>query len=201
LIRGDPLSCFTIDSRHENQERVLDLHVTVLCSYFINFVSKKYTDGRLGIGEPLNNYNGVVGAIRVMTAPSFQLSPRKITVSMVGIIHAIGKLRKDLPNLNLAVSLHAQVRKHSLSNNAYCKGLSSGKTDNALREYQNSRFLTLLSLVIVLLDCFIKQFWDYIRKISFGTFCSQQKIFIEYIIFVRVNDEEQHAHPTSFGNC
>lgn len=36
-----------------------------------------------GMGEPLNNYSAVVEAIRVMTAPPFQLSPKKITVSTV----------------------------------------------------------------------------------------------------------------------
>lgn len=64
----------------------------------------------MGMGEPLNNYTALVEAIRVMTAYPFQLSPKKITVSTVGIIHAINKLHGDLPNLNLAVSLHAPVQ-------------------------------------------------------------------------------------------
>ena len=38
-----------------------------------------------GMGEPLNNYNALVEAIRVMTGLPFQLSPRRITVSTVGI--------------------------------------------------------------------------------------------------------------------
>ncbi|KZV17786.1 hypothetical protein F511_01595 [Dorcoceras hygrometricum] len=37
----------------------------------------------MGMGEPLNNYSAVIEAIRVMTAPPFQLSPKKITVSTV----------------------------------------------------------------------------------------------------------------------
>ena len=35
------------------------------------------------MGEPLNNYTALVEAIRVMTAPPFQLSPKRITVSTV----------------------------------------------------------------------------------------------------------------------
>ncbi|KAF2320902.1 hypothetical protein GH714_031727 [Hevea brasiliensis] len=61
-------------------------------------------------GEPLNNYTALVEAIRVMLGPPFQLSPKRITVSTVGVIHAINKLQKDLPGLNLAVSLHAPVQ-------------------------------------------------------------------------------------------
>uniref|UniRef100_A0A803MNZ1 Radical SAM core domain-containing protein n=1 Tax=Chenopodium quinoa TaxID=63459 RepID=A0A803MNZ1_CHEQI len=63
-----------------------------------------------GMGEPLNNYSALVEAIRAMTSAPFHLSPRKITVSTVGIVHAINKLHNDLPNLNLAVSLHAPVQ-------------------------------------------------------------------------------------------
>ncbi|KAJ9159414.1 hypothetical protein P3X46_024922 [Hevea brasiliensis] len=64
----------------------------------------------MGMGEPLNNYTALVEAIRVMLGPPFQLSPKRITVSTVGVIHAINKLQKDLPGLNLAVSLHAPVQ-------------------------------------------------------------------------------------------
>ncbi|XP_065872900.1 uncharacterized protein [Euphorbia lathyris] len=64
----------------------------------------------MGMGEPLNNYTALVEAIRVMLGAPFQLSPKKITVSTVGVIHAINKLHKDLPGLNLAVSLHAPVQ-------------------------------------------------------------------------------------------
>ncbi|KNA22018.1 hypothetical protein SOVF_037890 [Spinacia oleracea] len=64
----------------------------------------------MGMGEPLNNYSALVEAIRMMTTFPFQLSPKKITVSTVGIVHAINKLHHDLPNLNLAVSLHAPVQ-------------------------------------------------------------------------------------------
>ncbi|KAL9271506.1 Ribosomal RNA large subunit methyltransferase N-like protein [Drosera capensis] len=64
----------------------------------------------MGMGEPLNNYSALVEAIRIMTKPPFHLSPKRVTVSTVGIIHAINKLQCDLPNLNLAVSLHAPVQ-------------------------------------------------------------------------------------------
>ncbi|KAL5074391.1 hypothetical protein RYX36_013375 [Vicia faba] len=59
----------------------------------------------MGMGEPLNNYSIVVESVRIMTGSPFQLSFKRITISTVGIIHAINKLHNDLPGLNLAASL------------------------------------------------------------------------------------------------
>ncbi|CAA7036568.1 unnamed protein product [Microthlaspi erraticum] len=64
----------------------------------------------MGMGEPLNNYNAVVEAVRVMLNHPFQLSPKRITISTVGVVHAINKLHNDLPGVSLAVSLHAPVQ-------------------------------------------------------------------------------------------
>ncbi|KAK6136934.1 hypothetical protein DH2020_029322 [Rehmannia glutinosa] len=91
-----------------------------------------------GMGEPLNNYNAVVEAIRVMTAPPFQLSPKKITVSTVGIIHAISKLQRDVPNLNLAVSLHAPVQDIRCQIMPAARAFPLERLMNTLQEYQNS---------------------------------------------------------------
>ncbi len=64
----------------------------------------------MGMGEPLANYNAVMGAIRTLTTPSpegFGMSARGITVSTVGLVPRIRSLtEEDLP-LTLAVSLHA----------------------------------------------------------------------------------------------
>ncbi|XP_073148745.1 uncharacterized protein [Henckelia pumila] len=92
----------------------------------------------MGMGEPLNNYSAVVEAIRVMTAPPFQLSPRKITVSTVGVIHGISKLHRDIPNLNLAVSLHAPVQEIRCQIMPAARAFPLEKLMNALRDYQAS---------------------------------------------------------------
>uniref|UniRef100_M1CFM2 Radical SAM core domain-containing protein n=1 Tax=Solanum tuberosum TaxID=4113 RepID=M1CFM2_SOLTU len=89
-----------------------------------------------GMGEPLNNYSSLVDAIRVMTASPFQISPRKITVSTVGIIHAINKLHNDVPNLNLAVSLHAPVQDIRCQIMPAARAFPLEKLMNALQEYQ-----------------------------------------------------------------
>lgn len=158
-----------------------------------------------GMGEPLNNYTAVVEAIRVMIAPPFQLSPKKITVStvfplqswylffffslskllrnsgtvagitwsgvsyersvkngiffwhswdeifkfylsycillQVGIIPAIKKLQKDLPNLNLAVSLHAPIQDIRCQIMPAARAFPLGRLMDALREYQEKWLL------------------------------------------------------------
>ncbi len=62
----------------------------------------------MGMGEPLANYANVSEAIQRLTDPTgFALSPRRITVSTVGIPQNIRRLAADHPQVNLAVSLHA----------------------------------------------------------------------------------------------
>ena len=64
----------------------------------------------MGMGEPLANYNAVIGAVRRLTDPEpdgLGLSQRHITVSTVGLVPAIEKLTAEQLNVTLAVSLHA----------------------------------------------------------------------------------------------
>ncbi|RMD58237.1 23S rRNA (adenine(2503)-C(2))-methyltransferase RlmN [Candidatus Woesearchaeota archaeon] len=58
----------------------------------------------MGMGEPLHNYDNVVGAIRILRSKG--LSWRKITVSTVGIPDRIRMLGRD-EKCMLALSLHA----------------------------------------------------------------------------------------------
>jgi 23S rRNA (adenine2503-C2)-methyltransferase len=63
----------------------------------------------MGIGEPLSNYEATARALRLLTHPlGMALSPRRITVSTVGIIPGIQKLGEQFAGqIGLAVSLHA----------------------------------------------------------------------------------------------
>jgi 23S rRNA (adenine2503-C2)-methyltransferase len=64
----------------------------------------------MGMGEPLANYNRVVGALRRMLDPSPQglgMSQRNIVVSTVGLVPAIEKLTAEGLQVTLALSLHA----------------------------------------------------------------------------------------------
>ena len=62
----------------------------------------------VGMGEPLDNYNNVVAACRaLMDRKRWNLAHGRITVSTVGLISQIRKLTKELPEVSLALSLHA----------------------------------------------------------------------------------------------
>ena len=62
----------------------------------------------MGMGEPLLNYDNVLRSITLLTHPEgVGLSPRRITVSTVGLARRIKQLADDQPRVNLAVSLHA----------------------------------------------------------------------------------------------
>jgi hypothetical protein len=62
----------------------------------------------MGMGEPLDNYHSVLGALKTMTDPSrFSLSPTRVTISTVGVVPRILKLIRDAPQVGLALSLHA----------------------------------------------------------------------------------------------
>jgi len=61
----------------------------------------------MGMGEPLDNYDNTLKAIRIITSdPGPCFSTRKVTLSTCGLAPQIGRLGKDI-SINLAVSLNA----------------------------------------------------------------------------------------------
>jgi 23S rRNA (adenine2503-C2)-methyltransferase len=61
----------------------------------------------MGMGEPLQNYDRLLTALRVMLDDhGYGLSRRRVTVSTSGVVPMIDRLRDDCP-VALAVSLHA----------------------------------------------------------------------------------------------
>lgn len=62
----------------------------------------------MGMGEPLDAYDEVCEAIRMLTKQTlFGVSHKHLTVSTVGVIPRIRQLAHDLPAVRLALSLHA----------------------------------------------------------------------------------------------
>ena len=62
----------------------------------------------MGMGEPLANYAETIRAVRLLTHPrAFGLGQRHITISTVGLIHAIDRLADEGLQMGLAISLHA----------------------------------------------------------------------------------------------
>jgi adenine C2-methylase RlmN of 23S rRNA A2503 and tRNA A37 len=63
------------------------------------------------MGEPLQNYPAVMGAVRGMVdVRRFGLSHDHVTISTVGVVPKIRQMTLDYPNLNLALSLHAPTQ-------------------------------------------------------------------------------------------
>jgi 23S rRNA (adenine2503-C2)-methyltransferase len=62
----------------------------------------------MGMGEPLNNASRVFEAVRVLNDPErLGIGARHITVSTSGVVPAIDRMIDELPQVNLAISLHA----------------------------------------------------------------------------------------------
>ena len=64
----------------------------------------------MGIGEPLDNYENLMQAVRIFNAPQgLNIGARKITISTNGLIPGIKRLMGENLQIELSISLHAAV--------------------------------------------------------------------------------------------
>ncbi len=69
---------------------------------------KRFNIVLMGMGEPLHNYDETMKALRILNDEhGFAMSPRRITLSTVGLLPALEQLAKEPVMPNLAISLHA----------------------------------------------------------------------------------------------
>ena len=62
----------------------------------------------MGMGEPLHNYDNTMQALRILHSEhGLAVSPRRVTLSTVGIVPGLERLGREPFMPNLAVSLHA----------------------------------------------------------------------------------------------
>lgn len=62
----------------------------------------------MGMGEPMENYDAVVRSIGILNCEEgLHISQRRITVSTVGVVEGIHKLKNETCHVNLVLSLHA----------------------------------------------------------------------------------------------
>ncbi|HYE95657.1 MAG TPA: 23S rRNA (adenine(2503)-C(2))-methyltransferase RlmN [Rubricoccaceae bacterium] len=122
----------------------------------------------MGMGEPLQNYDAVVKSTEVLTDPDgLGLSPKRITVSTVGLARRIRQFADDqaegrAPAVGLAVSLHAPT---DVQRSAIMPVNRSEKTDlQALRD-----------------------------AIAYFYRRTKRRITFEYCLFAGVNDSEEDA--------
>jgi 23S rRNA (adenine2503-C2)-methyltransferase len=82
------------------QVRVL-AHATGLADHPFNIVL-------MGMGEPLHNYDATMKALGMLHSEhGLAVSPRRVTLSTVGIVPALERLAREPLMPNLAISLHA----------------------------------------------------------------------------------------------
>jgi 23S rRNA (adenine2503-C2)-methyltransferase len=69
---------------------------------------KKFNIVLMGMGEPLHNYDETMRALRMLNDEhGFAMSPRRVTLSTVGLLPALERLAREPLMPNLAISLHA----------------------------------------------------------------------------------------------
>jgi len=86
-------------------------------------------------GEPLDNYDNVVEAIRCMP-DAFGIPLSRVTLSTVGVTHGIKRLARECPEIQLALSLHApndEIRRRIVPTT---QAFSVSKIMEAVSEYQ-----------------------------------------------------------------
>ncbi len=100
----------------------------------------------MGMGEPLDNYDATMKAVRIANAPwGLGIGARKITVSTAGIIPGILRLADETLQVNLAVSLNAPTQKLRARIMPVAEVHPLEPLMDALREYvkKTSRTVTL----------------------------------------------------------
>ena len=66
----------------------------------------------MGMGEPLHNYDETMKALRILADEhGMAVSPRRMTLSTVGVLPALERLATEPLMPNLAISLHCDDRR------------------------------------------------------------------------------------------
>ena len=74
----------------------------------LGLASQRFNIVLMGMGEPLHNYDETMKALRILAADcGLAVSPRRVTLSTVGVLPALERLATEPLMPNLAVSLHA----------------------------------------------------------------------------------------------
>jgi len=73
-----------------------------------NLLDKSFNIVLMGMGEPLHNYDETMKALRMLNQKEgFDLHPKRVTLSTVGLVPMMDRLAQEDLMPNLAVSLHA----------------------------------------------------------------------------------------------
>ena len=73
-----------------------------------DLLDKSFNIVLMGMGEPLQNYDATMKALRMLNQKEgFDMHPKRVTLSTVGLVPMMDKLAQEELMPNLAVSLHA----------------------------------------------------------------------------------------------
>ncbi len=106
----------------------------------------------MGMGEPLSNPLNTFDALRTITDPKLLgISPRRVSVSTVGIVPMMTKLTDQFPNVNLAFSLHSPFPQERTSLMPITKAYSIEKVfeglDYHLKKTNHKVFIIYILLI------------------------------------------------------
>lgn len=160
-------------------------------------VSKKLGDIKrvvyMGIGEPLFNYGNLKKSIELLNK-YFQIGKRHISVSTFGYIPRIRDFAKDMPQVNLAISLHSAVQDRRDELIPFASKYPLADLQKALADYLN---ITKRKLFIEYV--MIKEFNDRIKDvyniINFIDGISKRKYFT--INLIPYNPTSSEFEPSS----
>jgi len=74
----------------------------------LGMLERRFNIVLMGMGEPLHNYDETMKALRILNDEhGLAVSPRRVTLSTVGLLPALERLGREPIMPNLAISLHA----------------------------------------------------------------------------------------------
>ena len=74
----------------------------------LGLLDRRFNIVLMGMGEPLHNYDATMKALRILSSEQgFGVSPRRVTLSTVGVLPALERLATEPFMPNLAISLHS----------------------------------------------------------------------------------------------
>ncbi|KAI9139506.1 hypothetical protein BKA69DRAFT_1085055, partial [Paraphysoderma sedebokerense] len=104
----------------------------------------------MGMGEPLDNYNNVILAIKSMTDQRrFGIGPSHICVSTVGVIGKFQSLMRDAPAVKLALSLHAPNQELRLKIVPTAKAYPFDKLMKAVDDYLEKNDRIMIEYILI----------------------------------------------------
>ena len=111
---GCPLGCaFCATGKMGFKRNLTTEEICDQALFWSDFLKEKKLGDRIsnvvfmGMGEPLLNYQNVVAAVKELSNPDYlAIGQRHISISTSGIAERFINLAQDLPQVNLALSLH-----------------------------------------------------------------------------------------------